>query len=84
MMDKCHSISAALNSHIRHVYGLTEVQDVSADLEPSRIKIYGQHISNFVEIFEKNLNLFDPTLEQNNLYNITTGEPVTAEVAEFY
>lgn len=35
-----------------------------------------------MEIFDKNLNPFDPTLEQNNLYNIATGK-ATSEVANF-
>lgn len=80
---KSHSIRAALISHILNVCGLKDVQDITADLEPSRIQIYEQQVSNFVEIFEKNLNPFDPILEKNDLYNIATGKPVTSEVAGF-
>lgn len=62
---------------------MKDVQDITADLEPSRIQIYEQQVSNFVEIFEKNLNPFDPILGKNDLYNIATGKPVTSEVAGF-
>ncbi|GFY39739.1 uncharacterized protein TNIN_91131 [Trichonephila inaurata madagascariensis] len=48
---KSHSIRAAIISHVLDVCGLKQLQDVSADLQPNRIKIYGKQIADFIEIF---------------------------------
>ncbi|GFV92984.1 uncharacterized protein TNCV_3426961 [Trichonephila clavipes] len=59
---KSHSIRAAIISHVLDVCGLKQLQDVSADLQPNRNKIYGKQIADFIEIFEKNINPFDENL----------------------
>ncbi|GFY45498.1 uncharacterized protein TNIN_423011 [Trichonephila inaurata madagascariensis] len=83
---KSHSIIAALICHVLDVCGLKELQDVSVDLQPNRIKIYGKQIADFIEIFE-NINAFDEKnsldKERDSLYNITTAKPVTKNVANF-
>ncbi|GFX93247.1 hypothetical protein TNCV_4761261 [Trichonephila clavipes] len=54
-----HSIRATIISHVLDVCGLKQLQDVSVDLQPNRIKIYGKQLSDFNEIFENNCNPFD-------------------------
>ncbi|GFX95136.1 hypothetical protein TNCV_3605951 [Trichonephila clavipes] len=80
---KSHSIRAIIISHVLDVCGLKQLQDVSADLQPNRIKIYGKQLSDFNEIFENNINPFDESLNKDSLYNIATAKPVPENVANF-
>ncbi|GFT80917.1 uncharacterized protein TNCV_1935191 [Trichonephila clavipes] len=80
---KSHSIRATIISHVLDVCGLKQLQDVSADLQPNRIKIYGKQLSDFNEIFETNINPFDESLDKDSLYNIATAKPVPENVANF-
>ncbi|GFX38010.1 uncharacterized protein TNCV_3836091 [Trichonephila clavipes] len=80
---KSHSIRAAIISHILDVCGLKQLQDVSADLQPNIIKIYGKQIADFIEIFEKNINPFDENLDKDSLYNIATAKLVPENVVNF-
>ncbi|GFU57924.1 uncharacterized protein TNCV_3145091 [Trichonephila clavipes] len=80
---KSHSIRAIIISHVLDVCGLKQLQDVSADLQPNRIKIYGKQLSDFNEIFENNINPFDESLDKDSLNNIATAKPVSENVANF-
>ncbi|GFV56687.1 uncharacterized protein TNCV_4651831 [Trichonephila clavipes] len=80
---KSHSIRAIIISHVLDVCGLKQLQDVSADLQPNRIKIYGKQLSDFNEMFENNINPFDESLDKDILYNIATAKPVPENVAKF-
>ncbi|GFX24620.1 uncharacterized protein TNCV_3344001 [Trichonephila clavipes] len=80
---KNHSIRAAIISHVLDVCGLKQLQDVSADLQPNRIKIYGKQITDLIEVFENNINPFDESLDKDSLYNIATAKPVPENVANF-
>ncbi|GFX49058.1 uncharacterized protein TNCV_786141 [Trichonephila clavipes] len=80
---KSHSIRATLISHVLDVCGLKQLQDVPADLQPNRIKIYGKQLSDFNEIFENNINPFDESLDKDSLYNFATAKPVPENVANF-
>ncbi|GFT06875.1 uncharacterized protein TNCV_3112521 [Trichonephila clavipes] len=81
---KSHSIRATIISHVLDVCGLKQLQDVSADLQPNRIKIYGKQLSDFNKIFENNINPFDESLDKDSLYNIATAKPVPENVAELF
>ncbi|GFX71542.1 uncharacterized protein TNCV_2695301 [Trichonephila clavipes] len=63
--SKSHSIRVAIISHVLDVCELKQLQDVSADLQPNRIKIYGKQIADFIAIFEKNINPFDENLDKD-------------------
>ncbi|CAH1111428.1 unnamed protein product [Psylliodes chrysocephalus] len=80
---KSHSTLAALISHVLDVFGLKEYQDVTADLRPSRIKIYAKQVTDLVNILENNFNPFDSSLGRDNLYNIATAKHTATDVAEF-
>ncbi|GFX51176.1 uncharacterized protein TNCV_2735271 [Trichonephila clavipes] len=80
---KSHSIRAIKISHVLAVCGLKQLQDVSADLQPNRIKIYGKQLSDFNEIFENNINPFDESLDKDSLYNIATAKPVPENITHF-
>ncbi|GFU64831.1 uncharacterized protein TNCV_2144661 [Trichonephila clavipes] len=69
---KSHSIRATIISHVLDVCGLKQLQDVSADLQANRIKIYG-----------KKLNPFDESLDKDSLDNIESAKPVPENVANF-
>ncbi|GFW09389.1 uncharacterized protein TNCV_2066471 [Trichonephila clavipes] len=81
--SKSHSIRATIISHVLDVCGLKQLQDVSEDLQPNRIKIWGKQIADFSEIFENNINPFDESLNKDSLYNIATAQPVPENVANF-
>ncbi|GFX41606.1 hypothetical protein TNCV_3110021 [Trichonephila clavipes] len=80
---KSRSIRATIISHVLDVCGLKQLQDVTADLQPNRIKTYGKQLSDFNEIFENNINPFDESLDKDSLYNIATAKPVPENVANF-
>ncbi|GFT82888.1 uncharacterized protein TNCV_4434371 [Trichonephila clavipes] len=80
---KSHSIRATIISHVLDVCRLKQLQDVSVDLQPDRIKIYGKQLSDFNEIVETNINPFDESLDKDSLYNIATAKPVPENVANF-
>lgn len=80
---KSHSIRAALISHVLDVCGLRYLQDITADLQPNRIKIFEKQLAHFIDILEINCNPFNPDLNKDNLYNIASGKPVAEEIAEF-
>ncbi|CAH0563094.1 unnamed protein product [Brassicogethes aeneus] len=71
-------LSQLLNSYKRYV-----AKTRQAELQPNRIKIYGKQIADFIEILEKNCNPFDPKLDKENLYNISTSKPASPDVADF-
>lgn len=81
---KSHSIRAALISHVLDVCCLRYLQDVTVELQPNRIKIYGKQIADFIEILERNCNPFDPKLDKENLYNIATSKPASSDVTDFF
>lgn len=81
--SKSHSIRAALISHVLDVCGLRCLQDITADLQPNRIKIFENQLALFIDILETNCNPFDPDLNKDELYNIATGKPVSEQIAEF-
>lgn len=64
---KSHSIRAALISHILDICGLRYLQDVTAELQSNRIKIYGKEVADFIEILKKNCNPFDPTRQRKSV-----------------
>ncbi|GFU92585.1 uncharacterized protein TNCV_4795131 [Trichonephila clavipes] len=78
---KSHSIRAIIISHVLDVCGLKQLQDVSVDLQPNRIKIYSKQLSDFNEIFENNINPFVESLDKDSLYNIATAKPAPENVA---
>ncbi|GFX20243.1 uncharacterized protein TNCV_1438021 [Trichonephila clavipes] len=81
---KSHSIRATIISHVLDVCRLKQLQDVSEDLQPNGIKIYGKQIADSIEIFENNINPFDESLDKDSLYNIATAKPVPENVANFW
>ncbi|GFW85081.1 uncharacterized protein TNCV_3248211 [Trichonephila clavipes] len=80
---KSHSVRATIISHVLDVCGLKQLQDVPADLQPNRIKIYGKQLSDFNDFFENNINPFDESLDKDSLYNIKTIKPVPENVVNF-
>ncbi|GFX60604.1 hypothetical protein TNCV_3061771 [Trichonephila clavipes] len=82
-LTKSHSIRATIISHVLDVCGLKQLQDVSVDFQPNRIKNYGKQLSDFNEMFENNINPFDESLDKDSLYKIATAKPVPENVANF-
>ncbi|GFX11448.1 uncharacterized protein TNCV_2818821 [Trichonephila clavipes] len=80
---KSQSIRANIISHVLDVCGLKQLQDVSEELQPNRIKICIKQIADFIEIFENNINPFDESLDKDSLYNIATAKPVPEHLANF-
>lgn len=63
--------------------GLTNTQDVIADLEPNRIKRNNKSLNDFIDTLKRNMNPFDETLEKDCLYNIATGRAAKDATASF-
>ncbi|GFW12732.1 uncharacterized protein TNCV_3884421 [Trichonephila clavipes] len=78
---KSYSIRATIISHVLDVFGLKQLRDVSEDLIPNRIKIYGKQIPDFIDFFENDINPFDESLDKYSLYNIATTKLVPENVA---
>ncbi|GFV21650.1 hypothetical protein TNCV_1060641, partial [Trichonephila clavipes] len=85
-----HDYDIELNSSsisgniVRDVCGLKQLQDVSADLQPNKLKFITKQLSDFNEIFENNINPFDESLDKDSLYNIATAKPVPENAYELF
>ncbi|KAJ8677787.1 hypothetical protein QAD02_013574 [Eretmocerus hayati] len=80
---KFHSIKMAIISHVMEVTGLRKKQDVTADLQPSRIKRYSEQLSRFIEQIRQNINPFANHLQKDKLYNISSGQSANEKVTDF-
>lgn len=62
--------------------GLNKSQDITADLEPNRIKKSTQQLQLFIDGIKKNLNPFTIDLNTELLYNISNREAVADYICE--
>ena len=80
---KSHSIRSSIISHTMDRVGLRKRQDVTADLEKSRISMKCSQIQKFTANIQQNVNPFAVDLDSNFLYNISTGQAAKEEIADF-
>ncbi|CAG9822077.1 unnamed protein product [Phaedon cochleariae] len=77
-----HGMRTAILSHIYDVTGVKRKQDVSKDLMPSRLKKDNVHLIKLVDAITDRLNPFSPRLKVDELYQLSTGQPAPAEIAD--
>ncbi|XP_057662724.1 uncharacterized protein LOC130897822 isoform X2 [Diorhabda carinulata] len=56
-------------------------EDVAADLHPDRLKEHQKQIKAFMHSIEQITNPFTSSIDKDNLYNISTGQATSQEVA---
>lgn len=78
-----HSIRTKIISHVMNETGLRKKQDVTADLQKSRIKKSSSQLQKLINTIEEHINPFDPTLDENSLFHISTGRAADENVADF-
>ncbi|CAF4952709.1 unnamed protein product [Pieris macdunnoughi] len=80
---KSHSIRSTIISHIMEQTGLKKSQDITADLEKSRIKRNSLQLENVVSNIKQNINPFSNDLDKSLLYNISTGQAIQPNIEQF-
>jgi hypothetical protein len=80
---KSHSIRSTITAHVMGETGLRPVQDITADLERSRINRHSLQLQNLIAHMKQNVNPFSKDNDKNNLYNISTGQAVSEDIEHF-
>lgn len=80
---KSHSIRSKIIAHIMEESGLRPDQDITADLEQSRIKKHSLQLEQCLNHIKQNMNPFAKDVDKDLLYNISTGQAVTPEIEDF-
>lgn len=80
---KSHDIRSTIISYTYEVTGLQKRQDVTSDLESHRIKKDCNQLQKFMNTFDKFMNPFDVNIDQQFLFNISTGKAASIPVQEF-
>nr|CAH7741160.1 unnamed protein product [Callosobruchus chinensis] len=63
--------------------GLRKGQDITADLQKSRINKNSQQLLNFTDNIKQNINPFAADLDKNHLFNISAGQTVQENIESF-
>ncbi|XP_077263749.1 uncharacterized protein LOC143898274 isoform X3 [Temnothorax americanus] len=77
-----HGARTRIISHVLTRAGLNRShQDIAADLHPDRIKKHRKQIEAFLHSIQQTINPFSSSIDKNQLYNISTGQATTPEIA---
>ncbi|KAE9521357.1 hypothetical protein AGLY_018237 [Aphis glycines] len=80
---KSHSLRSTIISHVLENIGLKSRQDISNELEKSKIEKASSAVQKFVVIIKNYINPFDQTIDPNVLFNILTGKGASTETTNF-
>ncbi|CAH1173831.1 unnamed protein product [Phaedon cochleariae] len=80
---KSHTLRSTIISHTMDQTGLRKVQDITADLQKSRITKNSQQVHNFIDNIKQNIDPFSADLDKNYLFNISTGQTVQENIERF-
>lgn len=80
---KSHTFRSTIISHTMDQTGLRKGQDITADLQKSRIIKNSQQLKNFIDNIKQNINPFAGDLDKKYLFNISTGQTVQENVESF-
>lgn len=78
-----HSLRTAIVSHVLEEAGLTKPQDVTADLQQSRIVKSSLQVKRFMNAIKQNVNPFDKNLGKDQIFNISSGQGASQEITHF-
>ncbi|KAK5650795.1 hypothetical protein RI129_001824 [Pyrocoelia pectoralis] len=77
-----HGARTRIISHVLSRAGMSNShEDVAADLHPDRLKKHREAIEAFVHSIEQTTSPFSSSIDKDQLYNISTGQATTPEVA---
>uniref|UniRef100_A0A6P7FYQ7 Uncharacterized protein LOC114335591 n=1 Tax=Diabrotica virgifera virgifera TaxID=50390 RepID=A0A6P7FYQ7_DIAVI len=77
-----HGVRTRIISHVLNRAGLSNCnEDLTADLHPDRLKKHQKQIKAFMHCIEQTTSPFSSSLDNDQLYNISTGQATTPEVA---
>uniref|UniRef100_A0A6P7FRI3 Uncharacterized protein LOC114331907 n=1 Tax=Diabrotica virgifera virgifera TaxID=50390 RepID=A0A6P7FRI3_DIAVI len=81
---KSSCIHTTIVSHVLDCTGLKQCQDVTSDLEKSKIIISNKQVKASIRTINENMNPFKHTeIDHKSLFNIATGKATTCDVRDF-
>lgn len=80
---KSHSLRSTIISHVLENISLKSRQDISNELEKSKIEKASSAVQKCVVIIKNYINPFDQTIDPNVLFNILTGKVASTETTNF-
>lgn len=78
-----HSLRTEIISFVMNDCGMKKHQDVTADLKECLIKKNTEHRDQLLDHLRTHVNPFSPSLSKDDLYNISSGQAVSSEIADF-
>lgn len=78
-----HSMRTKILSKLLEEINITSKDDVSHELKQNRIYKDREALNNILNEIKKNINPFDPTIDKDQLFNITTGKATTEQISNF-
>ena len=78
-----HFLRTTIITDVMEDLSLTKKEDVTQDLQPSKIRKNNNYLTKIVEAIKETMNPFDPNIDKDALYNIGTGKSVSSQTSEF-
>ncbi|KAF2885473.1 hypothetical protein ILUMI_20701 [Ignelater luminosus] len=78
-----HSVRAKIVSTVKEHVNLSQKDDTCHVLQKSRIKKDKESLQSIIETIRNTLNSFDESIDENVLFNISTGKATSPEVCDF-
>ena len=73
-----HCIRLSVISHLFEELNFTKKEDISRDLKPNTIKIYGEHLETIILTTINTMNPFSLDFNKEALFNIGSGKAATS------
>ena len=83
LWNDSHYISVSLVPKLFEGNNLNSNENVTKDLKSTRLNPNSQHLSIFIDGMRIYLNSFSPEINQEKIFNITTGKTTTLETNKF-
>lgn len=80
---KSHSLRSKIISHVMEITALRKAQDITADLQKSRISLFSKQLQQLIDNFQQNLDPFNDNIDKAFLYNISSGQSVPENIEKF-
>lgn len=78
-----HSLRTKILSNLKNELQMTSQDDVSHALKKNRLEKDLKNLKAITHAIEETLNPFDPSVDRNQLFNISTGKAASTNVEEF-
>lgn len=80
---KSHSIRSTIISYVVQQAGLSKNQDITADLEKSKMDKSTTQLNSFIGGIMRNVNPFDENIDKGKLFNISSGQAASIDIENF-